>query len=167
MIKGGESSVHAAISLLVAIYAQWATDHHARKAARLSKTSHLPPELQIWKLRTLNIPLLSSASNSGLGWSCFAVADPNMTPGRRGHSTLGGGGGGGSFHPKGRMPPPPHTHTHTVSCLHHCRGFLAWGPLQGGGFFPGGHSTLRQCLLCTTAGVSFPGVRMQLSPSTM
>ena len=40
MIKGGESSVHAAISLLVAIYAQWATDHHARKAAGLSKTSH-------------------------------------------------------------------------------------------------------------------------------
>ena len=130
-----------------------------------------------------------------LCWSCFAVADPNMTPGRRGHSTLGG-----SFHPRGRMPPPP-THTHsvlfaplqgfpclwsfggggggggrerggilpwgsfhppTVSSLHHCRGFLAWGPLGEGGRHStlGGHFTLRQCLLCTTAGV-IPTVRVE------
>ena len=43
--------------------------------------------------------LLSSASNPGLCWSCFAVADRNMTPGRGGHSTPGrGGGGGGGGH---------------------------------------------------------------------
>ena len=41
--------------------------------------------------------LLSSASNSGLCWSCFALADPNMTPGR--------GGGGGGHSTLGVIPP--------------------------------------------------------------
>ena len=57
-------------------------------------------------------------------------------------------GGGGGHSTLGVIPPFDSVFFAPL------QGFPCLGPLQGGGgaFYPGGHSTLRQCLLCTSRG---------------
>ena len=88
------------------------------------------------------LTLLSSASNPGLRWSCSALTDPNITPGRGGHSTLGG-----VILPWGSFHPPTSEFSNSTTQNFTCvEKMVALRCAQGSAF--GGKFNWRECQGC-------------------